>query len=385
MFRVDGCTITFIIIVVVIVVVIFSVTVVCVQPESLYSRGFRILQAAFSYLVKQGLHSAQEVVVSGNSAGGKATYIHLDWWAQQIHSVAPMSKVYGLPDDGMFLDFDRDYSVFNDERTTWEGNVRGRYTQQIQWVFHMMNTTASLDQSCLAHYTPQMVPWKCMFGQHALPFIDTPVFVLQTMYDSWQMHQILVHEGYEEPVREFAQLSFTAAQRVNTLDWHGGWLTGCYKHCGLWAEIEIDGVNTPEAFEMFKSGTKRVWSQGMMSYPCESCCQRYENPRPEDFSLTHALNSLEQQQQQVSLSVVGSVSSNSNSALGIGLGVGGGVLFVLLVGYIVVLHAKVEKSKNAQEKFREGIKRVMSKRTLNALRHNAAAADDQATPTTMSA
>ena len=308
--------------------------------------------------MRQGLHSAEEVVISGNSAGAKATYIHLDWWARQIHAVAPMAEVVGLPDDGMFLDFDRDYSVFSDERTTWEGNVRGRYTQQIQWVYHMMNVTASLDQSCLAHYAPQMVPWKCMFAQYVLPFVETPVFMLQTIYDSWQMEQILVHEGYEEPVREFAQLAFTATQSVNSYDWHGGWLTGCYKHCGLWSEIVIDGVNTPEAFRQFRAGTKRVWTQGMMDHPCETCCQSYVNPRSADFSLTSALSAIGSEQ-ATSTPVVGFVKSDSNNALGIGLGVGGGALFLLLVAYIVFLHNKVERRKTAKDKFKDGIKRVM--------------------------
>ena len=134
-----------------------------------------------------------------------------------------------------------------------------------------MNTTAAIDQSCVEYYSRLGTPWKCMFGQHSLPYIETPIFVLQTIYDFWQMQQILVHQ-YPNEIAEWGQLMFTAASTVNSLNWHGIWLTGCYKHCAKYKEIVIDGINTPEAFQMFKNGTKRIWSQGLPDYPCNSCC-----------------------------------------------------------------------------------------------------------------
>ena len=346
------------------------------QPTSLYSRGFRILKAAFSYLVRQGIDTAQEVIISGNSAGAKATYLHADWWAEQIATVAPTAKVYGLPDDGMFLDFDRDYSHESHEKTTWEGNVKGRYTQQLQWVYHMMNTSAAIDQSCLRHYLPLGVPWKCMFGQHSLQFITTPMFVMQTMYDSWQMKQILVHEDFEGPVNEWAALTHAAhatlyqtpyrdSLNVSTSASHGAWLTGCYKHCGLWAEIQIDDVNTPEAFEQFKRGEKRFWSQGFPGFPCDACCSRYVDPSSDNAPL--ATSATSNAVQDAAVVPVGSKNRSSNKALGIGLGVAGGVLFLIIVSYIVTRQRAARKSQDAKEKFKKGIRSVMSKRTLKAL------------------
>ena len=54
-------------------------------------------------LLAQGLGAASDVVVSGCSAGGLATYLHVDRWAAAL----PKAKVRGLPDSGFFLDFDR--------------------------------------------------------------------------------------------------------------------------------------------------------------------------------------------------------------------------------------------------------------------------------------
>lgn len=339
------------------------------QPATVYSRGFRILKAAFQYLARQGLHTAQEVVISGNSAGGKSTYLHADWWSEHIRSIAPTARVYGLPDDGMFLDFDRDYSYVSFDKSNPYGNVKGRYTQQIQWVYHMMNTTAAIDQSCIDHYQRLGTPWKCMFGQYALPYIETPMFILQTIYDSWQMQEILVHQTYEQPVREFAQLAFTAANIINDYPWHGGWLTGCYKHCGLWREIDIDGVNAPVAFEMFKNQTRRVWSQGLMDFPCTTCCQKYVEPQS-DAVPTPSSSSF------TTLNIIGPSAapylnysgSKSNNTLGIALGITGGVVWLLLMGYLIYWRRKAEKSLNAKDKFKAGIKAVISNKKLNELK-----------------
>ena len=48
----------------------------------------------------QGLKLATDVVVSGCSAGGLATYLHVDDWASMFSKSV---KVVGMPDSGFFL------------------------------------------------------------------------------------------------------------------------------------------------------------------------------------------------------------------------------------------------------------------------------------------
>ena len=51
------------------------------------------------------------------------------------------------------------------------------------------------NQGCIAHYTPLGTPWKCIFAQYVLPFIKTPLFIAQNLYDSYQLGHILTLDG----------------------------------------------------------------------------------------------------------------------------------------------------------------------------------------------
>jgi hypothetical protein len=57
-----------------------------------YYRGKRNLEAMRSSLMARGLKDATDVVISGCSAGGLATYFHVDWWADSFPST---TKVRG--------------------------------------------------------------------------------------------------------------------------------------------------------------------------------------------------------------------------------------------------------------------------------------------------
>jgi len=52
------------------------------------------------YFQGLGMNKATDVLVSGMSAGGLATFLHVD----AIASWLPQAKVFGVPDSGFFLD-----------------------------------------------------------------------------------------------------------------------------------------------------------------------------------------------------------------------------------------------------------------------------------------
>jgi hypothetical protein len=66
--------------------------VVISPTEKIYFRGQRILKGAVKDLLERGMHSAQEVVLSGHSAGGLATYLHADSFGALL---PPSVKRYG--------------------------------------------------------------------------------------------------------------------------------------------------------------------------------------------------------------------------------------------------------------------------------------------------
>eukprot|EP01047_Picozoa_sp_COSAG01_P017138 COSAG01_NODE_899_length_12871_cov_27.629572_13_plen_184_part_00 len=69
------------------------------KGATLYWRGMRIREAMVADLLKKGLSKATDLMVSGCSAGGLATYLHTDQWCDAV----PNAKCAGLPDSGFFL------------------------------------------------------------------------------------------------------------------------------------------------------------------------------------------------------------------------------------------------------------------------------------------
>ena len=66
----------------------------------LYFRGFPILQATVQYLLDSGMKNADEVILTGCSAGGLGTYVHADY----VASVVPQSaKFRAMADAGYVI------------------------------------------------------------------------------------------------------------------------------------------------------------------------------------------------------------------------------------------------------------------------------------------
>lgn len=70
------------------------------KGKSLYFRGSKNAREQFYYLDKQfDFYNKDTIVVSGLSAGGVATY----YWVDYVQNRTNTSKVYGIPDSGMFM------------------------------------------------------------------------------------------------------------------------------------------------------------------------------------------------------------------------------------------------------------------------------------------
>ena len=71
------------------------------KGKNLYFRGSKNVQEQFYYLDKTyDFYNKNTIVVSGLSAGGVATY----YWVDYVQQRTKTSKVYGIPDSGMFID-----------------------------------------------------------------------------------------------------------------------------------------------------------------------------------------------------------------------------------------------------------------------------------------
>eukprot|EP00040_Diaphanoeca_grandis_P041529 m.263069 g.263069 ORF g.263069 m.263069 type:complete len:423 (+) comp48404_c0_seq1:27-1295(+) len=134
--------------------------------NGLHYRGRANLDAVLDDLIaKEQLSTATQVVWTGGSAGGLAVYLNADHVASRLPGV----DVKALADGGFFLDHLTMGGVEYDRQVFSEGS-----TDLWQSVHN---------PACLAANPA----WKCAFAQYTLPHIAIPVYVVEGMYDPWQL------------------------------------------------------------------------------------------------------------------------------------------------------------------------------------------------------
>ena len=146
----------------------------------LYFRGRRNIDAIMDAVSRNVMNStrliknAVNVVETGCSAGGLATYLHADY----IQSIVPHSGAYySLPISGYFLDYP---SVANGTFV---------YSEQIASIYNL--SQASTNADCQSFYAATGDAWRCNMAEYVYPFIKANVFILNSKYDSWQTKCIL--------------------------------------------------------------------------------------------------------------------------------------------------------------------------------------------------
>lgn len=148
----------------------------------MYLRGRNIFDAIIDYATTApaggglGMGAATEVILSGGSAGGLAVFYNLD----HLAALLPKSvRLTGFPDAGFFNDALDVTGV-----PTYRNNFIGADP--------VWNVTGSggTNAKCLAAQAPGEA-WKCLMAQYIAPHIVTPLFVMNSLYDAWQMSNVL--------------------------------------------------------------------------------------------------------------------------------------------------------------------------------------------------
>ncbi|KAL9317578.1 hypothetical protein ACSQ67_014095 [Phaseolus vulgaris] len=144
------------------------------KTTTLHFKGQKIWEAIIDDLLPQGLGKARKALLSGCSAGGLATFHHCDRFAKHLPTNA---SVKCLSDAGFFLTSRRDISLNHTMRFFVKSLV------QLQGVEQNLNRNCTREL-----YFPDL----CFFPQYALKYISTPYFILNSAYDVYQFHHILV-------------------------------------------------------------------------------------------------------------------------------------------------------------------------------------------------
>ncbi|CAL5418176.1 unnamed protein product [Camellia sinensis] len=247
----------------------------------LYFRGQRIWKAIILDLLPKGLQNAKKALLSGCSAGGLASFLHCD----NFTSYLPLNaSVKCLSDAGFFLDV-RDISLNH--------TIRSFYSDLIS----LQGVEQNLDKNCTGSL---YYPKQCFFPQYALKYIRTPFFILNSAYDVYQFHHILVPpsadlcghwnhcklnlaacntnqtnilQGFRKDMLAALSLFFKYSKRG------GMFINSCFAHCqsesqDTWLASDSPRVHNKtiaEAVGDWYFG-RRVTKEIDCAYPCDSTC-----------------------------------------------------------------------------------------------------------------
>lgn len=244
-----------------------------ILDRQLHFRGNFILEAIIGTLLEEyGLLSASDVVVSGGSAGGLATYLHTDQWRQAIPSTA---FVAAMPDGGFFLDWD----------ATKPSTSAHSYSHELRQNFLDFNASGGVNQGCIAtHSLAAGDTADCFFAEHTVPFIQTPLFALQSVVDSWQLGEELGDSADPTLVNTYRNATTRRVlELLTTHPRHGGFIDSCVHHCGMWDVLIIDGTRMADAFTSWYTAQRQAWVARAIAapskvwwqarpFPCKECC-----------------------------------------------------------------------------------------------------------------
>ncbi|XP_052192115.1 pectin acetylesterase 12-like [Diospyros lotus] len=201
------------------------------KAAQLQFRGERIWSAAMEDLMSKGMRYANQALLSGCSAGGLASILHCD----QFRNLFPRStKVKCLSDAGLFLDA-MDVSGGRTLRSLFGSVVR------------LQGAAKNLPSSCTNHLNPTL----CFFPENIIASIKTPLFILNTAYDSWQLQASLAPPSadpsgfWHECKLNHAQCStsqilflqgfrnhmLNSVKRFSASRQNGLFINSCFAHC----------------------------------------------------------------------------------------------------------------------------------------------------------
>ncbi|KAL2634139.1 hypothetical protein R1flu_005618 [Riccia fluitans] len=148
--------------------------VVMSQGQTIYYRGARVWDAIMQDLMAKGMASADEALLTGCSAGGLTTIHRCDSFRDIF---PPQTFVKCLADAGFFLNMP---------------DVKGGQTSASLFygVAVTHNVFGNLNRFCTLFTAPD-ARWECIFAHNILPFVRTPLYILQSTTDYWQLENLI--------------------------------------------------------------------------------------------------------------------------------------------------------------------------------------------------
>ncbi|XBI69320.1 hypothetical protein VPH35_048403 [Triticum aestivum] len=254
--------------------------------STLYFRGLRIYEAVIAEVMEKGLANATKVLLTGCSAGALATMLHCDDFSAKF---AQEVSVKCLADAGFFLDV-KDISG---ERTFWS---------VFDGVVQLQNIRNVLPKDCLAKKEPK----ECFFPAELIKSIHSPMFILNSAYDSFQVRYVLIPDSLApdnswlcckhnirncnstqmEFLNGFRNAMVDALKVVEDKEGWGLFIDSCFTHCQTVSDISWNSPFSPrlgdktiaEAVGDWQCGCSERVKEIDCEYPCNPTCSRQLPP-----------------------------------------------------------------------------------------------------------
>ncbi|VAH70345.1 pectin acetylesterase 5-like isoform X1 [Triticum dicoccoides] len=252
---------------------------------TVYFRGLRIYEAVIGELMEKGLANATQVLFTGCSAGGLATILHCDDFSARFPQQV---SVKCFADAGFFLDVRKDISG---ERSFWSFYNRVVQLQNVRQVLH---------KDCLANKDPT----ECFFPTELIKSIRTPMFILNSAYDSWQIQNVLLPSSSSPEkswlsckdnigncnstqIKVLDEIRNTMINDLKVIndkaDW-GMFIDSCFTHCQTLFRISWSSPTSPRLGNKNIAKVVGDWyfgrSQGVKEIDCEYPCNPTCNSLP---------------------------------------------------------------------------------------------------------
>jgi hypothetical protein len=250
---------------------------VVVNGTSLYMRGRAILDAHLAELEATAgfLSTATEVIVSGTSAGGLATYLHASYVASRLAK----GSAVAVPDAGYFFD----HETYNKPGVhEWLDSITAAIAPEL-WNATLLGPLAG----CLAA-PPGGLRARCFLPEGSFPWQTTPFFIVNSLYDPANLgivYKLSCNLYSSCSQAELAAVHAYAADLqssiLNTINAtrDAYFLTSCYQHeesCRArdWFGITIGGQTMNSSFTAwYESGVESASSRRVdVPWPGDSSC-----------------------------------------------------------------------------------------------------------------
>lgn len=242
------------------------------SEHGVHFHGRDIVWATVDELIsRHGLASATEIIIAGCSAGGVGAVLLADDLRAYLEMRAKNTAfVAVLSDSGVFPEQQKQ------QRQPQQHSALLEFPQ-FRWIHANTNVSGSLPAGCLQ----AGFGWRCMHIGVALPHVRTPVFVLQSLADSWHVAS-LVDNGTLPTLAARIRDAVVPAIRPP----HGGLLDACFHHCEQWGKIGCGGQSNADAFMRWYQSRLRCWLRSRSKYPSSNCSN--EGLAAEGWPLVHA-------------------------------------------------------------------------------------------------